>query len=89
MNLSPFIDSKSIQVKASGAITVLSVNHQQNYLEKRSKETTLVDLESKSESLRQKIELEQTYLDVLNQEIAFLNDNRVIGEKMMKLQSPT
>jgi len=81
VNLSPFIDAKSIQVKASGAITVLSVNHQQNYLEKRSKETTLLDLESKSESLRQKIELEQTYLDILNEEIAFLKENRMIGGK--------
>lgn len=81
VNLSPFIDAKSIQIKASGAITVLSVNHQQNYLEKQTKGAILVDLESKSESLRQKIELEQTFLDILRQEIAFLNDNRIIGGK--------
>ena len=31
-NLSPFIDAKSVQVKAEGNITVLSVNHQQNFL---------------------------------------------------------
>ena len=31
VGLSPFIDAKSIQVKAEGELTVLSVNHQQNF----------------------------------------------------------
>ena len=30
--LSPFIEGKSVQVKASGNVTVLSVNHQQNFI---------------------------------------------------------
>src|SRR5690554_7908233 len=34
VNLSPFIDAKSVQVKAEGELTVLSVNHQQNFLDK-------------------------------------------------------
>ncbi|MDP3916100.1 MAG: DUF4140 domain-containing protein [Bacteroidota bacterium] len=34
VNLSPFIDPKSVQVKVEGEITVLSVNQQQNYLDK-------------------------------------------------------
>jgi len=31
-NLSPFLDDKSIQVKAEGDFTILSVNHKLNYL---------------------------------------------------------
>ena len=37
INLSPFIDAKSVQVKAAGELTVLSVNHQQNYLSVNAK----------------------------------------------------
>ncbi|MBK6282595.1 MAG: DUF4140 domain-containing protein [Draconibacterium sp.] len=36
-DLSPFIDSKSVQVKANGEVTVLAVNHQQNFVDKLEK----------------------------------------------------
>lgn len=81
INLSPFIDAKSIQVKANGAVTVISVNHQQNYLYKFQKEKELIELESKLEELNAKIELENTYLEILSEELAFLKENRNISGK--------
>lgn len=81
INLSPFIDAKSIQIKANGAVTVLSVNHQHNYLDKFQKEKELTDLESKLEEMNAKIELENTYLEILNEELAFLKENRNISGK--------
>jgi hypothetical protein len=42
INLSPFIDARSVQVKALGEITVLSVNHQQNFLDKLEKPQELI-----------------------------------------------
>jgi hypothetical protein len=85
INLSPFIDAKSIQVKANGNITVLSVNHQQNYIDKLAKQQELLDFELKFREIKDKIKLEKTYLDILKEELAFLRENRNIGGKNQEL----
>ncbi len=85
INLSPFIDAKSIQVKANGNVTVLSVNHQQNYIDKLDKQQELLDLESKLQEIESKMNLEKTYLDILKEELAFLKENRNIGGKNQEL----
>lgn len=79
--LSPFIDAKSVQVKAEGALTVLSVNHQQNYLDKADKPLELTDLEKKLAVIEDKIKLENTYLSIIKEELSFLQENRNIGGK--------
>jgi hypothetical protein len=79
INLSPFIDARSVQVKASGDITVLSVNHQLNFLEKLDKPKELLALEAKLTDVENSIRLENTHLSILREEVGFLRDNRVIG----------
>lgn len=81
VNLSPFIDAKSIQVKAEGDLTVLSVNHQQNYLDKMEKSAELTDLEKQLANIDGKIEIENTYLSIIKEEFIFLDENRDIGGK--------
>lgn len=81
IRLSPFIDSKSVQVKAEGQVTVLSVNHQQNYLDKSVKSKELKELEKQLKNTEDKISLENTYLSILREELAFLQENRDIGGK--------
>lgn len=81
VNLSPFIDAKSVQVKAEGELTVLSVNHQQNYLDKLEKSAELTDLEKQLEIIEDKIKLENTYLSIIKEELTFLQENRDIGGK--------
>ncbi|NNK11532.1 MAG: mucoidy inhibitor MuiA family protein [Flavobacteriaceae bacterium] len=78
-DLSPFINGKSLQFKADGNVTVLSVNQQQNYLEKLDKSNELINLEAQLESVRDKIKKERTYLDILSEEIIFLQSNKDIG----------
>jgi len=85
INLSPFINAKSIQVKANGNVTVLSVNHQQNYIDKLDKHQELLDLESKLQEIESKMNLEKTYLDILKEELTFLQENRNIGGKNQEL----
>ncbi|WP_348688600.1 DUF4139 domain-containing protein [Zunongwangia profunda] len=80
-NLSPFIDAKSVQVKAEGNITVLSVNHQQNFLNELKKSTELENLENKITDINRQLEMENTYLSIIREQIAFLQDNRDIGGK--------
>ncbi len=81
VNLSPFIDSKSVQVKVEGEVTVLSVNHQQNYLDKIEKPKELKDLEESLDAIDSKIKQENTYLSIIKEELAFLQENRDIGGK--------
>jgi hypothetical protein len=79
--LSPFIDAKSIQVKANGALTVLSVNHQQNYLNLLKHSDEITTLKRKKEILNEKHQLQTTYLSIIQEELEFLKANRNIGSK--------
>lgn len=81
VNLSPFIDAKSVQVKASGDVTVLAVNHQQNFIDKLEKSEEVKGIELRLNDINAKINLEETYLSILKEEMTFLNDNRIIGGK--------
>ena len=85
VNLSPFIDAKSIQVKADGEVTVLSVNHQQNFLDKSDKSDELVNLIKKSEEIEENLKLENTYLSIIREELAFLQENRNLGGRNQEL----
>lgn len=89
INLSPFIDAKSVQVKASGDVTVLSVNHQQNFIDKLEKSEEVKKTEEKLDDLNGQIKLEETYLSILKEELTFLNDNRIIGGKNNELNIST
>lgn len=88
INLSPFIEAKSIQVKATGNLTVLSVNHQQNFIDKLEKQEELVSLEEKLEEIENEINLQSTYLEILKEELGFLQENRNIGGKSEELSVP-
>jgi len=89
VKLSPFIDAKSLQVKAEGDITVLSVNHQQNYLGEMERSEELQQLESALEDVEDKIRLEQTRLEVTREEVAFLQQNRDLGGRNEQLSVTT
>lgn len=80
-DLSPFIEAKSVQVKAEGNLMVLSVNHQQNYLEEMEKSDELTYLEKQLKILEDNIELENTHLAIIKEELSFLQENRAIGGK--------
>lgn len=80
-DLSPYIVAQSVQVRATGQLTVLSVNHQHNYLDKLGKSQALIGLESKLEEVDAAISLERTHLAILKEEMAFLQENRNVGGK--------
>ena len=84
-NLSPFIEGKSIQVKVNGNITVLAVNHQQNFIDELEKSEELLILEKKLETVQSKIELENAHLGIIKEHVLFLNENRDIGGKNQTL----
>jgi len=81
VNLSPFIDEKSIQVKANGNLIVLSVNHQKNYMSLMKQSNEIESLTEQKEAVDDKLELEQTHLSIIREELDFLKANRQIGGK--------
>ncbi len=80
-DLSPYIDAKSIQVRTSNDVIVLSVNQQFNYVDTLVKNKTMRDLNNRKEALETKLFLENTNLEIIKEELVFLNDNRVLGGK--------
>lgn len=79
--LSPYIDEKSIQVKTNNEVIVLSVNRQLNYTDSTFKRKNTQDLRQKLEGVESKLHLENTNLEVIQEEFAFLKDNRILGGK--------
>ncbi len=76
--LSPYIDARSIQVKGSGNFTILSVNHQNNYLINLEDSPEIKDIRKQIEVLQLKVEDEKAAITVLKEKEAFLVANRGI-----------
>jgi hypothetical protein len=78
-NISPSIDKQSIQVKADGNVTVLSVIHQQNFLKEQQKQDEIKEIELLKETQTEKIALQRNILGVFKQEENLLLKNQQIG----------
>jgi len=76
--LSPYIDVQSIQVKGYGNFTILSVNHQNNYLQNLEATPEVKNIRSQIEALQIKVEDEKAAINVLKEKEAFLIANRSI-----------
>jgi uncharacterized protein (TIGR02231 family) len=76
--LSPYIDLQSIQVKGFGEFTILSVNHQNNYLQNLEDAPEVKSIRSQIETLQIKVEDEKAAISILKEKGAFLVANRAI-----------
>jgi uncharacterized protein (TIGR02231 family) len=76
--LSPYIDVQSIQVKGYGEFTILSVNHQNNYLQNLEDAPEVKSIRSQIEALQIKVEDEKAAISILKEKEAFLVANRAI-----------
>ncbi len=76
--LSPYIDVQSIQVKGFGDFTILSVNHQNNYLQNLEDSPEIKSIRSQLEKLQMKVEDEKAAISILKEKEAFLVANRAI-----------
>jgi len=85
VGLSPYIDAKSVQVKADGKLTVLTVNHQQNFLVKPEKSDEYKRMEAQLKEVQSTIRLQETHLAIIQQDLEFLNENRNLGGKDQSL----
>lgn len=78
-NLSPFLDDKSIRVKAEGDFTILSVNHKYNHLNSLKKSAKLDSLQRVKEAMDQDILRYYARLEVLTEKQSLLSANRNLG----------
>jgi uncharacterized protein (TIGR02231 family) len=76
--LSPYIDAQSIQVKGYSDFMILSVNHQNNYLQNLEEIPEIKSIRNQIEELQIKVEDEKAAISVLNEKRAFLEANRSI-----------
>ncbi len=74
--LSPYIDAQSIQVKGYGEFTIMSVKHQNNYLENLEELPEIKSIRNQIEALQLKVEDEKAAITVLKEKEAFLVANR-------------
>jgi hypothetical protein len=86
-NISPSIEKQSIQVKADGNLTVLSVIHQQNFLKEQQKQDEMKVVEEQKENQLEKIALQKNILNVFKQEETMLIKNQQIGGSNIGLKA--
>jgi hypothetical protein len=77
--ISPQIDPQSIQVKGDGAFTILSVQHQINYLEEQKPRSEVEQLKTTQKQLMDKRRLQNVGLEVCKNEQVLLNKNQTVA----------
>ena len=78
-NLSPYIDEKSVQIKAEGNIMILSVGSSLNYNDTIKLNNEMKEYKKQIDALAEKITLEKANLAIILEKISFLQTNKNIG----------
>ncbi len=81
-NLSPYIESKSIQVKGTGEFTILSVNHSFNYLDELTNDQKVDSLIKITQNLESEIMVHKYREVVLSEKLSLLNVNKKMGNEL-------
>ena len=79
IGITPHMDKNSVQVKADGDFTVLSVSHQLNFFEPADKTEEVVKLELEFQKLQDQIDVENAFLKSLAEEESLILTNKSIG----------
>ncbi|MEN8248795.1 MAG: mucoidy inhibitor MuiA family protein [Bacteroidota bacterium] len=79
--LSPYINKESIRVDGDGSYTILTVQHQNDYLNELNKSKEIESLRSKIEQLQSKIEDEEVWMKINKDKLDFLNSNKDLSSK--------
>ncbi|WP_405563081.1 mucoidy inhibitor MuiA family protein [Polaribacter sp. Asnod6-C07] len=77
-NLSPFVDSKSIQVRAKD-IEIQAINFQKDYLKQIKKNPELQKLKTQLSLIVNNINSKNVDLEIVKEEVLFLKSNKSIG----------
>ncbi|MBE9584397.1 mucoidy inhibitor MuiA family protein [Mucilaginibacter sp. JRF] len=78
-NISPDVDVQSIQVKAAGEFTILSVKHELDYLNEQTKEKRIEELEEQKKLIQDKLDMQNNLLNIYQEESAMLLKNQQVS----------
>jgi hypothetical protein len=78
-NISPDIDVQSLQVRAAGEFTIMSVKNELNYLDEQTRQNGVVALQAQQKAIRDKIAFQNTLLAIDKQEEEMLSKNQVVS----------
>ena len=77
--LSPYLDEKSIQVKAQGNFTIQAVNKRLDYLSEKEVSEKVQELQKQMEAIQKSITLGQNRLQILENKASLLSANKDLG----------
>jgi TonB-dependent SusC/RagA subfamily outer membrane receptor len=78
-NLSPYIDEKSIRVDGDGKFTILNVQVHNDYLNELEKNKEVAALNTSIQQYQDKIEDEETWINIINEKQDFIKSNKNIS----------
>lgn len=78
-NISPDVDVQSIQVKAAGEFTILSVKYELDFLNEQNKEKRIEQLEEQKKLIQDKLDMQNNLLNIYQEESAMLLKNQQVS----------
>ncbi len=79
--LSPYIKKESIRIEGDGSFTIQNVQHQNDFVNELEKNKETAAIRTKIEEFQDKIEYEQTLINILVDKLDFLKTNKEITGK--------
>jgi len=77
--ISPGLDVQSIQVRANGEFTILSVKHELDFLNEQVKQKQVEDLQAAQKAIRDKIALQSSLISIYQSEENMLAKNQTVS----------
>ena len=87
--LSPYIIKESIRIDGDGSYTILTVQHQNDYLNELNKSKEIETLKNEIEELQLKIEDEEAWINIIKDKLDFLYSNKDIAGKEQSINPET
>ncbi len=89
VGLSPYVKKESIRVDGDGSYTILTVQHQNDYLNELNKSKDIEILKNNIEELQLKIEDEEAWIKIIKDKLDFLYSNKDIAGKEQSINPET
>jgi TonB-dependent SusC/RagA subfamily outer membrane receptor len=81
IGLSPYIKKESIRIEGDGLFTIQNVQHQNDFVNELEKNKETAAIRAKIEEYQNKIEYEQTLINILVDKLDFLKTNKEVTGK--------
>jgi TonB-dependent SusC/RagA subfamily outer membrane receptor len=81
IGLSPYLKKESIRIEGDGLFAIQNVQHQNDFVNELEKNNETSAIRTKIEEFQNKIEYEQTLINILNDKLDFLKTNKEVTGK--------